>query len=201
MAAIIISGTVVPGTGAVLTDQVVGTNCTQGQPVYQASNTGRLWPASANINSDEAQVVGLVLTNAQAAQPIRMQSQGQLAMGVASSFTGNTTNTSNVINGVTNTANVAVGMGVTGTGITANTRVTTVNNATTFVISTNATATGTITVTTGLVVGQQYQIGNTNGSIIPVTDAASGMFVTPLGVAITADIINLNINPSGVQLG
>jgi autotransporter-associated beta strand protein len=66
-----------------------------------------------------------------------------LSNNVRAARTGTTTSGSNSITGLTSTADLAVGMLITGTGMPANATITAINSATQITISGNATATGT----------------------------------------------------------
>jgi hypothetical protein len=47
--------------------------------------------------------------------------------------------------------------------------------------------------------GMLYVLSNTPGKVMPVTDMASGMFYTPLFLALDATKADLNVLPSGIQ--
>lgn len=49
-----------------------------------------------------------------------------------------------------------------------------------------------------LVVGEVYVVSNNIGAIAPIGDLGTGDFVTPLGVALAADALRFDPQPSGV---
>ena len=64
-------------------------------------------------------------------------------------FTGTTTSGSASVSGITSTANLVVGMPLSGTGIRSGATIASITNSTTIVMSSTATANGTVTITTG----------------------------------------------------
>lgn len=90
---------------------------------------------------------GVVLgsNTAMAVSSVRVYLLSILGDGARQSFNANTTNTSDVVTGLTasQAAALRVGQGVTGTGIPANSYVTSINqNSGSFTLNANATATG-----------------------------------------------------------
>lgn len=93
-----------------------------------------------------AEGVVLGTNTAMAASAVRQYLLTILGDGTRQSFNAATTNTSNVVTGLTatQTANLRVGQGVTGTGIPASSYITSINqNTNSFTLNANATATGT----------------------------------------------------------
>lgn len=62
----------------------------------------------------------------------------------------------------------------------------------------NYTTSGPYTAGGTLVVGETYIVSSTAGGIAPIADISTN-YVTILGVAISASLLQLNINVSGIQ--
>jgi len=59
---------------------------------------------------------------------------------------------------------------------------------------------GSIDLGATLTVGEIYVLSETAGAIAPEADLVTGDYVTILGVASAADQLELNVNPTGVQV-
>ncbi|MDB5733226.1 MAG: hypothetical protein JWQ03_3121 [Variovorax sp.] len=59
---------------------------------------------------------------------------------------------------------------------------------------------GPITIGATLTPGVAYYLGDTPGGICPVGDLATGEYPTIIGIAISASVLDVNIQPSGVAL-
>lgn len=59
---------------------------------------------------------------------------------------------------------------------------------------------GPITIGGTLTAGVAYYLSGTAGGICPVADLTTGMYPTILGIATSATVLNLDIQPSGVAL-
>lgn len=59
---------------------------------------------------------------------------------------------------------------------------------------------GAITPGATLTPGEAYYLSANPGAICPVGDLTSGMYPTILGIAVSASVLNLDIQPSGVSL-
>lgn len=58
---------------------------------------------------------------------------------------------------------------------------------------------GDLAVGAVLTVGQTYVLSSNAGKIAPISDVATGMWVTILGVAISTSVLRLGLLPSGIQ--
>jgi len=90
--------------------------------------------------------------------------------------TGTTTNTEATVTSIPSTANMAAGMGITGTGIPSGTTISSVDSATQVTMSANATASGSVSITispTGTL--NQYNITRPAGNVFTASwyDAVS----------------------------
>lgn len=68
---------------------------------------------------------------------------------VVTALSGTTTNGANTVTGISSTANLVVGMSVTGSGIPANTFISTITSSTAITLTNNATASATVSITYG----------------------------------------------------
>lgn len=59
---------------------------------------------------------------------------------------------------------------------------------------------GPITIGAAVTAGVAYYLSDTPGGICPVADLGSGEFPTVIGIATSATVLNVKINPSGVAL-
>lgn len=59
---------------------------------------------------------------------------------------------------------------------------------------------GPITIGAALTVGERYFLGDVAGGIVPSADLSSGEYVTYLGTAISATVLDVRIHNSGVQV-
>ena len=59
---------------------------------------------------------------------------------------------------------------------------------------------GPITIGAALTVGERYFLGDVAGGIVPSADLSTGEFVTYLGTAISATVLDVQIHNSGVQV-
>lgn len=59
---------------------------------------------------------------------------------------------------------------------------------------------GPITIGATLVVGERYFVGDVAGGIVPSADLSTGEYVTYLGTAISASVLDVQIHNSGVAV-
>lgn len=59
---------------------------------------------------------------------------------------------------------------------------------------------GPITIGAALVVGERYFVGETAGGLIPSADLSSGEYVSYIGTAISASVLDVKIHNSGVAV-
>ena len=145
-----------PTTGTTLNQETFGevvVNLSQALQAGGASNAcfafGSIWlhtrASHSFTNNMEDLVAAQPLVGASSCaievdKKVATQKAGDPDPTVAT-FSGNTTNGSAVVSGISSTAGMAVGNGVSGPGIPANTTIQSVNSATQVTLSNNATAT------------------------------------------------------------
>jgi hypothetical protein len=84
----ITAASVVPQSGASFADHIAGETITAGMPVYIDTTTGKAMKADANASALAATVRGIATHGASNGQPLRVQTDGDIAMGAT--LTANT---------------------------------------------------------------------------------------------------------------
>lgn len=69
------------GTGAEYVTGTAGETVSAGQPVYLKASDSRYWKADANASAEASSAVAIMLHGADAGQPIKAQSGGQITIG------------------------------------------------------------------------------------------------------------------------